>query len=351
MNYKNIASLVAVGLGIATSSVAWCDQAKEKVATRDKPIVIQLKGAKGKIVPMEFMACPAGTFEMGCDGDPKSPCYRHEVTLTRKFWIGKFQVTRAQWATVNQMAPMNEKVVLVGGGASPITSVTTKQVLEFCDVLMRRYCSKIKNFPKGYVIRLPTEAEWEYALRANCEDESDPYFRLLNGDKNKEILKEIAVDRAGRREFVFKNGGKRDIENFSGPYIKVGTKKPNAWGLYDMVGNGCELTMDTVDQEDWVPLWDMANEAKNMSPSFKYDDTEKDPLRISPELDAACSIVRNMENGNPWSVSPYGKTRVKYEKGSCATFRLVIGPDLIKERNKDKVKKSAAGKKRSSKKK
>ncbi|MBR5710936.1 MAG: SUMF1/EgtB/PvdO family nonheme iron enzyme [Thermoguttaceae bacterium] len=155
-----------------------------------------------------FRWCPPGTFMMGA---PESEEGRHswetqhQVTLTNGFWMMETEVTQKQWkAIMGNTIPSYSK-----GDDLPVDYVSSS---DECT----KYCSKCTQL--GLSVELPTEAQWEYACRAGT---TGPY----SGD-----LDEMA--------WYHINSG-----NSTHP---VGTKKPNAWGLYDMHGNVEEWCKDVV---------------------------------------------------------------------------------------------------------
>ena len=112
-------------------------------------------------VKLELVKIPASTFMMG------SPEYelgrynnekQHQVTLTKDYWLGKYQVTQAQWRAVMGNNPSHFK-----GDNHPVENVSWHDTKIFCAMLNARYAGKL---PLGYKFDLPTEAQWEYACRA-----------------------------------------------------------------------------------------------------------------------------------------------------------------------------------------
>src|SRR4051812_21037248 len=165
-------------------------------------------GAQKNAIGMEFMKIPAGEFLMGCSmGDTackEDEKPQHKVHITKAFEMGKYEVTQAQWKAV-----MNANESVFVGDNNPVENVTRAEAIDFADRLSMRN--------DGYKYRLPTEAEWEYAARAGTTGTT--YGPLAD----------IA--------WYAKNS---DDQSHA-----VGGKKPNAWGLYDMVGNVREWTSDT----------------------------------------------------------------------------------------------------------
>ena len=169
---------------------------------------------------MDFVWCPPGRFLMG---SPETEEKRnvdetqHLVTLTRGFWIGKTEVTRAQWKTVMGDAGFAFSSLWGGDGEFPIDTVSWQQCKEFCD-----------KAGKGF--RLPTEAEWEYACRAGT---TTPFsFGVsLNGDK--------ANCSGGAEPYGTLASGPNSFGS-----KKVANYQRNPWGIYDMHGNLFEWCFD-----------------------------------------------------------------------------------------------------------
>jgi formylglycine-generating enzyme required for sulfatase activity len=157
---------------------------------------------------MRFVPILAGTFTMG-DAD-YGPA--HEVTLTKPFELGVYEVTQEQYEQV-----MGKNPSKFMGSQNPVEQVSWDDAVEFC----RKLSSTPVEKKAGFVYRLPTEAEWEYACRAGTTT------KYSFGDSGSEW---------GDYAWYGQNSGRTTHP--------VGQKKPNAWGLYDMHGNVHEHCQD-----------------------------------------------------------------------------------------------------------
>lgn len=160
-------------------------------------------------IGMEFVLIPAGTFEMGsATGEPDERPTR-KVTISKPFFLGKYEVTQAQWQAI-----MGKNPSFFGGNPNlPVESVWWTDVQLFIRLL---------NAKEGHQqYRLPTEAEWEYAARAG----TTTTFPFGN---DAVLLSEHAWYK----------------DNAGGTTHPVGRLKPNAWGLHDMLGNVWEWVQD-----------------------------------------------------------------------------------------------------------
>ena len=161
-----------------------------------------------------FRWAPAGTFTMGSSKDGSGEVggdvdfgVLHKVTLTRGFWILETEATQKMWSAVEGENP--SKFV---GDAKPVDTVSHDDAVAYCEKL-----TAAAGLPEGTKFELPTEAQWEYAARAGATE-------LLD----KEELEKVAWF---------------GDDNYGGTH-DVATKEPNAWGVYDMLGNLWEWTAD-----------------------------------------------------------------------------------------------------------
>jgi formylglycine-generating enzyme required for sulfatase activity len=169
----------------------------------------------GKGVILEMVAIPGGKFLMGSPegegNDREKP--QHQVTI-QPFYMGKYPVTQAQWEMVSRLPEvkidLRSKPSHFKGANLPVENVSWHDAREFCARLSKA---------TGKLYRLPSEAEWEYACRANT---TTPYY--------------------------FGNTITTDLVNHNNKYgqtTDVGKFPPNAFGLYDMHGNVWEWCEDS----------------------------------------------------------------------------------------------------------
>ena len=188
---------------------------------------------RGYAVPTNLVAIPAGSFVMG---SPTSEPARytdetqHTVTLTKGFCIGKFAVTQGEYLAVMGTNPS----YFPGDLSRPVEQVTWYDATNYCAQLTARERSA-GRLPAGYVYRLPTESEWEYACRAGTTTPFHYGNELRSGMANFYGYYEYRV-------------GNPSYYNALGIYLgrttSVGSYAPNAWGLYDMHGNVWEWCQD-----------------------------------------------------------------------------------------------------------
>lgn len=191
---------------------------------------IELDRKKGKVqyirenlgngVTLDLVKIPAGKFSMGSNKySSEQPI--HDVSI-KEFWMGKYAITNAQWYAVMGTKPSDLSDVKFQGENQPVINVSWDDATEFCKKLSQKINKKV---------RLPSEAEWEYACRAGTT--TDFHFgetitpELVNYDGNYPYGD--ALKGEYRQKTVDVNFAK-----FS----------PNAWGLYQMHGNVWEWCED-----------------------------------------------------------------------------------------------------------
>jgi len=296
----------------------------QRAAERRVPFWINL----GTEAEFAFAACPAGSFKMGFEGDPTDAAFRHKVHFARPFWIARYQTTKRLYNTFRKVRGLSTEDKAYGGMDSPMGGIPRDAIDAFCAFLTKRNQDRI---PEGYVFRLPTDAEWEYALNANCDDPDDPYVRFKNGDKS--VEDEISVTR-GFADTVRAAHGIGRISNGSwvGPVMSGGRKRPNAWGIYDMLGNGAEMVLDTLPPN--AVKTEYGEGVIGRENVFNYKEEETDPLRFAGVQDVLF-VFRGRPRWTRFAASWYCRTvRKAYpDSNRQQVFRVVLAPDILAERD------------------
>lgn len=187
-----------VVLATTLMSLPGCDQRDS--ATAPPPPRVEL-------VPLTNMVLiKAGTFVR----------IRQPVTITRDFWLGKYEVTQAEYAALMGKNPSHFQ----GDSNRPAEKLSWFDAEAYCAAVSARE-RQAGRLPTGYEYRLPSEAEWEYACRAGTTN----WFSF--GD-----------DAQVADAFAW------TLENSGSTTHPIGLKRPNPWGLYDMHGNVWEWCRD-----------------------------------------------------------------------------------------------------------
>ena len=276
---------------------------------RPKPLAIDM----GNGVKLELVGCPAGTFTMGHEGC--GPMHTpHKVTISRPFWAGKYLVTREQWNMIMPYRGMSDKERALGGEKAAMHLIARDEADDFCRKMTLKYKASI---PNGYVFRLPTLAELEYIHRANSTDPNDPYSKPR--ELTRFEMRQIAISDDEKREILrSKNIDSKEVDI----PVEVGRRKPNAWGIYDCVGNVGQWAFDTVSGKK--------DKLTNVN-DLRWQDAV-DPLFWGTSGIEGTSIFYHS-----YEVRGWGEIRIRYYPNPrvimCTVgIRLVAAPDLLKER-------------------
>jgi len=292
----------------------------------------RLKGLKAPrwTVPgldLEMVRIPPGTFLMGSPPDEparRSDETQHQVTISRPFYIGVYEVTQGQYYKLMlpdfdlesweyKRGPLHKGAafcyrdykggIIFGANATggklcldhPMESVTWDEAVAFCRKLteIERNAGRL---PEGYVYRLPTEAEWEYACRAGT---SGPLNVQIGFDYEK--LKTIAHVGSGWTSAV------------------SAERRPNAWGLYDMHGNVYEWCLDWYGPYPEGPVTDPTGPPEGRKRVARggcfigCDPQKEDPMRI---------VFPFTRSASRYAFAPHVRGM------AILGFRVVLAPEL-----------------------
>lgn len=182
-----------------------------------KELVLDL----GNKVTMKLVLIPAGKFSMGSakeevgHNEDESP--QHEVTISRPFYMGIYEVTQEQYRTIMWMRSLYSK--FDKGPTLPAERVSWESARDFCEKLSAN---------TGCTVSLPTEAQWEYACRSGTET---PF---------------------NTGETISRREANVSLENDHGDLMSVGSFAPNTFGLHDMHGNAQEWCQDWYDESQYA---------------------------------------------------------------------------------------------------
>jgi formylglycine-generating enzyme required for sulfatase activity len=194
------------------------------------PFVGAKTGDELEVGGVRLCWCPPGRFRMGSpSGEPERRPGEDqvEVTLTKGFWMGKFEATQGQWKRVMVKLPGPLTAELPEGDDYPIGNVNFAEAESFCQKLTE-VARKSGELPKDWEFRLPTEAQWEYACRAGTTTATSFGDKLSSKQAN----------------FKGKPYNGAEPGPSLGRAAKVGSYPANPWGLHDMHGNTFEWCRD-----------------------------------------------------------------------------------------------------------
>jgi sulfatase modifying factor 1 len=213
------------GMATAIAAIAQPAWARQAASFRGRRA-----GDARKVDALELCWCPAGRFIMG---SPRSEPERRpgedqvEVTLTRGFWMAKYETTQGQWQRIAGALPGPFTKELPAGDDLPVGNVNFAETGDFCRRLTERG-RRSGELPADWEFRLPTEAQWEYACRAGTTTATS------FGDS-------LSSTQANFKGQPYNGGAPGPSLNRAAP---VGSYPANPWGLHDMHGNTFEWCRD-----------------------------------------------------------------------------------------------------------
>jgi formylglycine-generating enzyme required for sulfatase activity len=243
MTMKRKSVFVVLSMACLMSMIS-CKKGAEQ-PTNALTIPSELTLDLGNKVTMKLVLIPAGKFLMGSPKDEKGRSEdegpQHEVEISKPFYMGIYTATQEQYEKVMGKNPSEFK-----GTSNPVETVSWDDAVDFCKALSKE---------TGKTVRLPTEAEWEYACRAGT---TTP-FNTGNT---------ISTDEANYKgNDAYGDGKKGEFRQKTTP---VGSFKKNAFALHDMHGNVAEWCADLYDSNYY------AN-----SPKIDPQGPNNGPLRVA----------------------------------------------------------------------
>jgi formylglycine-generating enzyme required for sulfatase activity len=254
-------------------------------AIGEKEMKPYTEGIPGSDVTFNLVPIPSGGFLMGSpdgeDGRNDDEGPQRQVKIA-PFWMGTCEVTWNEFelfmylneerrirATKQLDADLNEMTDAVTHPTQPYVEMSFGMgkdgfpAISMTQHAANKYCQWL-SAKTGHFYRLPTEAEWEYAARAGTKS------KFFWGDDDSKI-----------GDYAWWS------ENSSGKYQKVGKKKPNPWGLYDIIGNVVEWTLDQYDADFYKSgkndnPWNKASKPyPHSARGGAWDDDSAEKLRVA----------------------------------------------------------------------
>ena len=284
---------------------------------------------------LDMVPVKEGKFLMGDSRDlavrSETPCV--EVTITRPFWISKYEITNRQLRRLTPSHFMKEwNSRNLNANDLPAGEVSWDEAVYYCKTLtdLER---KLGRIPEGYEYRLPTEAEWEYVCRAGST--SDYYWGNEFGEEGAKYAN--SLDLKSGKAFGWDNVNQPGVAPSDGYEVAspAGKFKPNAWGVYDMSGNIAEWCYDFYAPNTYMILQnapDRKNPCNTRPVAVTYEQLKNFDAR-SVVREIPCKVVR----GGNWCCSPEklrSASRLympQNEKNNGVGFRPVLAP-IIKNK-------------------
>ena len=184
---------------------------------------------------IEMVLIPPGSYQRGCTASLQNECYSaespvHQVTLTQAFYIGRYEVTQAQWTAKMGSNPSHHKTA---SDEVPASEVPNRPV-------EKMGFNGVKPFLAATGLRLPTEAEWEFACRAGTTTAFHGSAAMPAGTSD-----DVEADALGWTS-----------ENSAAQTRPVGGKAANGFGVHDMAGNVWEFVADWFGAYPAAPVTD-----------------------------------------------------------------------------------------------